>query len=119
VANVLVLLDGEAGTETGQPGTFLYDLTGGRNVSLPATLGASGSVPGELNMGSGQTLADFVTYGRALYPSHHTLLAIVDHGGGWAPSPEEGLPGTLPLRHRHYLAGGSGLSWDFPANTTT
>jgi hypothetical protein len=39
-------------------------------------------------------------------------LAIVDHGGGWAPS--SGAAASGALIHRHgWFAGNSGLSWDF------
>jgi hypothetical protein len=70
-------------------------------------------VPGELDMGEGGALADFVNWGRAYAPSRYTLLAIVDHGGGWAPSPAAVFTDTLPIRRPNYMAGGSGLSWDF------
>jgi hypothetical protein len=40
----------------------------------------------ELNMGSPNTLHNFVRWAHDIYPgSRHTLLSIVDHGGGWAP----------------------------------
>ncbi|HSN76213.1 MAG TPA: clostripain-related cysteine peptidase [Anaerolineae bacterium] len=85
-ANVLALLD--AYTTTVNSGTALYDLTAGHATVLPA-------MGGERNMGDKQTLIDFVTWGRDHYPSHRTLLAIVDHGGGWAPSTGDAVPGPL------------------------
>ena len=40
---------------------------------------------GERDMGSPQTLADFVTWARASYPSRRTALFFWDHGWGWWP----------------------------------
>ena len=106
-ANVLMLVDGYT-TTTATSGTVLYDVTWGEATPLSATV----TITGERNMGDGQTLVDFVTWGRAHYPARHTLLSIVDHGGGWAPSSEVHIPGAL-IRTRAWFAGNSGLSWDF------
>jgi Clostripain family len=38
---------------------------------------------GQVNMGDGAALADFVTWGRETFPSERTMLAIWDHGQGW------------------------------------
>ena len=40
---------------------------------------------GERDMGSPQTLVDFVTWARASYPSRRTALVFWDHGWGWWP----------------------------------
>ena len=40
---------------------------------------------GERDMGSPQTLIDFVTWARASYPSRRTALFFWDHGWGWWP----------------------------------
>jgi hypothetical protein len=40
---------------------------------------------GEPDMGSPQTLIDFVTWARASYPSERTALFFWDHGWGWWP----------------------------------
>ncbi|MBN1139667.1 MAG: right-handed parallel beta-helix repeat-containing protein [Anaerolineae bacterium] len=107
-ANVLALVDGYTTTMIYSP-TVVYDLTYGEAVPLNVTW----NLTGELNMGSGQTLVDFVTWGQAYRPARHTLLAIVDHGGGWAPS-SEGMPGAMPVKGKWaWMAGNSGLSWDF------
>jgi parallel beta-helix repeat protein len=112
-ANVLILYDGYTNTVI-YSGTMLYDVTRGQATSITATLGLTRTVPGELDMGDGSTLSDFVTWGRAHYPARHTLLSIVDHGGGWAPSTSNEVEAPGALRHHHlWLAGGSGLSWDF------
>lgn len=107
-ANVLALVDGKSGARAG---TVLYDLTQGQTIPLAAP----SVTTGERNMGDGQTLFDFVTWARTSYPARHTMLAIVDHGGGWAPSSEDYIPGTQ-ARTRNWLAGGSGLSWDFSSD---
>jgi len=106
-ANVLALVDGYT-TTAAYSGTVLYDVTRGEARPLSTTL----TITGERNMGDGQTLVDFVTWGRSHYPARYTLLAIVDHGGGWAPGSEVYAPGAL-IRTRSWLAGNSGLSWDF------
>lgn len=111
-ANVLVLRDGPT-TTLPYSNTILYDITRGQATSITTTLGATQTVPGELDMGDGQTLVDFVTWGRAHFPARHTMLSIVDHGGGWAPGAEAPSNGTALYRHHFWLAGGSGLSWDF------
>jgi Clostripain family len=38
---------------------------------------------GQVNMGDGAVLADFVTWARANYPAKRTMLALWDHGQGW------------------------------------
>jgi hypothetical protein len=40
---------------------------------------------GEPDMGSPQTLVDFISWARASYPSRHTALFFWDHGWGWWP----------------------------------
>lgn len=107
-ANVLALVDGYT-TTTAHSGTALYDLTRGEAMPIDVPWLSTG----ERNMGDGQTLTDFVTWGRDYRPARHTLLAIVDHGGGWAPSSSPPISSTMPIRQRSWMAGSSGLSWDF------
>ena len=38
---------------------------------------------GEANMGDPETLADFVTWGKAAYPARRTALVLWNHGDGW------------------------------------
>jgi Clostripain family len=38
---------------------------------------------GQVNMGDGAALADFVTWARTEYPADRTMLALWDHGQGW------------------------------------
>jgi hypothetical protein len=38
---------------------------------------------GELDTSSGQTLADFLTWGIQTYPAKHYIIEINDHGGAW------------------------------------
>lgn len=107
-ANVLALVDILTPTAT-LSGTVLYDLTSGVPIEL-------NSSPAEKNMGDPQTLIDFVTMGRELYPSRHVLLSIVDHGGGWIPGGEESPWGSgILYRKRAWSGGSSGLSWDVTA----
>jgi hypothetical protein len=111
-ANVLMLVDGYT-TTMAYSDTMLYDVTRGEATPLSATQVTTG----ERNMGDGQTLVDFVTWGQSHYPTRYTLVAIVDHGGGWAPG-DEAFPSDIPAlaRHRHWSAGSNGLSWDFTSD---
>ncbi|MCP4361101.1 MAG: PKD domain-containing protein, partial [Chloroflexi bacterium] len=119
--NLIVLLD-----QHGDHNTELYDLTYGLTATLPLTttilpITSTGGLTDELNMGDGQTLVNFVNWGRNRYPVSYTMLSIVDHGGGWAPSNNlSNTIGTLfPRKRRGWLAGGSGLSWDETTHVTT
>ncbi len=38
---------------------------------------------GQVNMGDGAALADFVSWARTNYPAKRTMLALWDHGQGW------------------------------------
>ncbi|MBK9942250.1 MAG: right-handed parallel beta-helix repeat-containing protein [Kouleothrix sp.] len=107
-ANVIALIDGRSGARARGA---LYDLTRGQptELALPAQIVDSN---GELDMGDPLTLETFVGLVRANYPSRYTLLSIIDHGGGWAPSSKDYIPGATP-HHRGWLAGSNGLSWDF------
>ncbi len=111
-ANVLMLVDGYTNTAT-YSGTVLYDVTWGQATPITVTFNATMSVPGELNMGDGRTLVEFVRWGRAHYPARYTMLAIVDHGGGWSPASE--FSGGM-VHISRWFAGSSGLSWDFSSN---
>lgn len=102
-ANVLVLLD------RSESDSALYDVTYGQAIDITDVFTTSN----EVNMGAGETLVQFVNWSRNYYPVTYTMLSIVDHGGGWAPSLSTIPTGTLPVRARIWLSGGSGLSWDF------
>jgi hypothetical protein len=38
---------------------------------------------GEKNMGDGETLREFVSWGKTNYPAEHTALILWNHGSGW------------------------------------
>jgi hypothetical protein len=46
----------------------------------------------ELRTGRSTTLREFLRWSRATYPISQTMLAIVDHGGGWAPHFDDADP---------------------------
>lgn len=57
---------------------------------------------GEVNMASGQTLVDFVTWAMQSYPADHHVLILSDHGmgwpGGWSDPTSPGRSGAdMPL----------------------
>jgi hypothetical protein len=52
---------------------------------MTATSGNAALDVGAVDMGSPQTLIDFVTWARAAYPAQHYALFFWDHGWGWWP----------------------------------
>ena len=81
---VVVLADRGRGYSTADgdwTGTLAFNVTKG----MRATPENAVADWGERDMGSPQTLTDFVTWARASYPSRHTALFFWDHGWGWWP----------------------------------
>ncbi len=118
-ANVLAMVDGYTQTVKGTTtytGTRIFEISGSNTISIPVDLGGGLSVPGELDLGKGETLQRFVQWALASYPASYSMLSIIDHGGGWAPNISEPISNTLPMHIRHFSSGGSGLSWDFSDN---
>jgi hypothetical protein len=72
---------------------YMRDTTGWNDVTSEAASSPNwpGGIPGEAgkyeaNSGAVQTLTNFIHWARARYPgSQHSMLSIIDHGGGWAP----------------------------------
>lgn len=66
----------------------------------------------ELDSGDWQTLRNFIIWARATYPgAQHTMLSIVDHGGGWAPTSPD--PIAQPRGDAMVRAGGwAGIALD-------
>lgn len=89
-ARIIVLYDGN---ERGDGRISVIDALGARDVTsqalgwpdwegpvVPTTAGP------ELDTGSYLTLQSFIGWARTTYPgARHTMLSVVDHGGGWAP----------------------------------
>jgi hypothetical protein len=48
---------------------------------------------GEVDMSSGQTLADFVQWAAQNYPANHYVLILSDHGMGWPGALSDQAPG--------------------------
>ena len=59
---------------------------------------------GEVNMGDGNTLVDFVRWAVQNYPAEHYMLVIWDHGSGWHKSAISYSPIT------------KGVAWDESSN---
>lgn len=81
---VIVLADRAKGYSTADgdwTGTLAFNVTAG----MKATPENAVADWGERNMGSPQTLVDFITWARENYPSEHTALFLWDHGWGWWP----------------------------------
>ena len=57
---------------------------------------------GEVNMASGDTLVDFITWAVANYPADKYVLILSDHGmgwpGGWSDGTASGSSGKAPLQ---------------------
>lgn len=50
---------------------------------------------GEADMGSGETLADFIVWAVSTFPADHTLLILSDHGMGWLGGWSDPNPGRM------------------------
>lgn len=61
---------------------------------------------GELNMGSPNTLKDFVEWGTATFPAQHYCLIIWDHGTGWSIRSLNSGPTTRYIASDDTNAGG-------------
>ncbi len=60
---------------------------------------------GEVNMASGQTLADFATWAIRTYPADKYVLILSDHGMGWPggwtdPTPKGTADASIPMQAR-------------------
>ena len=73
--NVVVQWDGYAGYGDGNGGTARYYIRPGQRQLVQDL--------GELNMGSPQTLIDFVKWGMDTYPASHYAVVLWNHGDGW------------------------------------
>jgi len=62
-------------------GTLLFHVTQGM-TAIPGNAVADW---GERNMGDPQTLVDFLSWAKSVYPARHYALALWDHGGMWRP----------------------------------
>lgn len=56
------------------------------------------STLGELNMGSMETLRDFLIWGVNTYPSERYILILKDHGAGWGICTDETNIGILSIK---------------------
>ncbi len=94
---IIVLFDrcnGENEDQGDWKGTRLYEINhdtdlnriASKRLSDTTWLGLYGDEADELNMGSGKTLRDFVSFCSANYPSDHTALILWNHGDGWIPA---------------------------------
>ncbi|HTX70776.1 MAG TPA: clostripain-related cysteine peptidase [Thermoleophilia bacterium] len=81
---VVVLADRAKGYSTADgdwSGTLAFNVAQG----MQATPQNAVADWGERDMGSPQTLVDFLAWAHASYPSRHTALFLWDHGWGWWP----------------------------------
>ncbi|MBX0328906.1 right-handed parallel beta-helix repeat-containing protein [Oscillochloris sp. ZM17-4] len=89
-------------------------------AASPLWIGGMPGSPGarELDTGSPTTLHNFVSWAKAAYPQPtHSFLAMVDHGGGWAPDLD---PPGQPRGFGGVQAGGwRGMSLDMQSGGST
>ena len=93
----------------GDNDSILYDVLPDDNPLALANYieGQTSWHQGELDMGDGNTLLEFILSSIQASYSDYYLLSLVDHGGGWSPELE------TPQGHAdRYAFGGSGFSWD-------
>lgn len=62
----------------------LADFTGAKRLLVQRGGAEVQDDLGEVDMGDGDTLADFIAWGTATYPADHTALVLWDHGAGWS-----------------------------------
>jgi Clostripain family len=87
--NIVVQLDRGAPAPNAAPGGWSYALRFHVAQSMPAH--CDYALPGfanEVNMGAGQSLAEFVEWGTREFPSRHVMLVVWGHGQGYAISNE-------------------------------
>ncbi|PDW00415.1 hypothetical protein CJ255_20685 [Candidatus Viridilinea mediisalina] len=117
--HLVILYDGST---QGDSKIYVREPNGLRDVT--EQVGSSdhwiGAMPGsagarELDTGSAVTLRNFVSWAKATYPDpQYSMLAIVDHGGGWAPDLD---PPGQPRGTGGIQAGGwRGMSMDMTSN---
>jgi len=118
---VVILFDGND-TEHDSRVLVLNPGMSGKFVDMTASVPGSGYWPGfaydaeqdraEVDSGRVETLQGFISWSRQTYPDYkHSMLSIIDHGGGWAP--DLNLQVEQPKISRLHLAGdGRGLSID-------
>jgi hypothetical protein len=111
---LVVLFDGD---QTGDSALYIRQ-PGAQGLTRVLSPSPWPNFSSELNSGSTATLRNFVTWARLTYPgSPHTMLSIVDHGGGWAP--DAGGFGQPRGRLMVSAGGWTGLAIDAQANNGT
>jgi hypothetical protein len=130
--NLIVLLDRAEGQSTADgdwTGAKLFRLVHDTNLGAinsprladPDFLGLTAdSVNGEeLDMGSADTLENFIKFCQQSFPADHYILHISDHGDGWKQAPEATAPTRPALLKGACSDDSSGnhltISHDFPA----
>ena len=80
--NIVVQMDRVPGYDTSYDdwiGANRYRVGTGMVPNMASAMGTLG----EVNMGSPDTLSDFVDWGISNFPAHKFILVLWDHGGGW------------------------------------
>jgi hypothetical protein len=100
--NIVVQIDRAAGYYTTSP-----DWTGALRFRVERDMKPSPDRAledlGEVNMGDGGVLADFVSWGMRAFPADRFLLDIWDHGQGWRVFQTEALSSKdLAIEHRTF-----------------
>ena len=103
--NIVVQLDLAAGSTWSDTRRFLIARNGTYNDAPLANLG-------EVNMGDPASLRDFITWGVATYPAHHTFLSIWNHGGGWRVRELKRLSGAVRRDGSFAPASMKAVAWD-------
>lgn len=89
---IIVLMDRIDGYSTADgdwKGTALFEVKNGGKYLIPATI--NGVVPdkvNDLNMGTLNTLKDFIVWCMTNYSASYYLLDLWNHGGGWRDNPQ-------------------------------
>ncbi|MHA2405585.1 MAG: clostripain-related cysteine peptidase [Candidatus Hermodarchaeia archaeon] len=79
---IIVLVDFYDGYDAPFSGGKCYEIQQDSNLNSINSLELAAPIPSEPNMGSANTLRDFINFSQAYAPAEHYLLIIWDHGAG-------------------------------------
>lgn len=92
--NVVVQLDRTPGKYTEDFGDWTQTLRFRVEKDMKPVVSSALMDLGELDMGDGKVLADFVLWGMASYPADRYALVVWDHGQGWRAASATPVRGT-------------------------
>ncbi len=80
---IIVLVDFWSGTDAPFTGAKCYEILYDSNMNAINSLELATGLPTEPNMGSWETLRDFIVFSQTFAPAQNYMLVIWDHGAGF------------------------------------